>query len=330
MRGTSMIKRSFRIQVRRWSVAASTHGFTLVELLVVVAIIGLLVALLLPAVQAAREAARRMQCSNHLKQIGLAMHNYHGSLQVLPFASGFGKAQTGTWAAFILPQLEQQNVYDLFDFNKKLIDPVNKTAVTTVIDTYICPSDGLSQSPLNAGRVQPTTWNPAGSLGLWYPVSMGPTRDGTTPANSCTYCECNSAPGCYCCKNTSDYGTQAGDFVGIFGRYPRSIAFSEVRDGLSKTLMAGEALPSQCAYHGAYHQNFPMAGTQIPINTFIETADNVDSKWWNACGFKSMHPGGINTLMADGSVHFTADTVNYRVFNELGTRAGGEVASLEY
>ena len=128
-----------------------TLGFTLVELLVVIAIIGILIALLLPAVQAAREAARRMQCTNNLKQIGLAMHNYHDSMKCLPFASAYNAGpfyqNVGTWAAFILPYLELQTHYDLFDFTHPMkydSDSTNKEAVTTVVAVYLCPSDPQS------------------------------------------------------------------------------------------------------------------------------------------------------------------------------------------
>ena len=129
-------------------------GFTLIELLVVIAIIALLLGLLLPAVQSAREAARRMQCGNNLKQIGLALLNYETNRGVFPFGCGGTQgqaryAQTGTWAAFILPQLEQQNVYDTFDFKKHMNDPANQKAVSTIVQAFICPTDPEGMTPLN-------------------------------------------------------------------------------------------------------------------------------------------------------------------------------------
>jgi prepilin-type N-terminal cleavage/methylation domain-containing protein/prepilin-type processing-associated H-X9-DG protein len=295
-------------------------AFTLVELLVVIAIIGVLVALLLPAVQAARESGRRMQCGNHLKQIGLAMHNYHDVHQTLPSACAFfyPPRPFGTWAAFILPYLDEQTVYDRFDFNVMLTEPVNRTAVSALISTYICPSDALSERPLMGGRIQ-TFQNPENSMGMWYPVSLGPSYD-----RYCAFCSCAGSPDCYCCPTMSPYGT-LGDTIGLFGRHPRSIRFAEVRDGLSRTILAGDTLPSQCTYNGAYHQNFPMAATNIPLNTFNSTIDGEDTLWWSGCGYKSMHPGGANFVLADGSVHFLSEELDFKVYNALGTRAGSEV-----
>ncbi|MFW5693503.1 MAG: DUF1559 domain-containing protein, partial [Thermoguttaceae bacterium] len=156
-----------------------SQAFTLVELLVVIAIIGILIALLLPAVQSAREAARRMQCSNNLKQIGLALHNYHTAHKTLPYGANFGQGTGATWAAMILPYLEQQNVYDAFDFTLPVWHEQNEQAVQSVIPAYICPSDPASSEPLQGGRIQTGSRNPGKSMGLWYPTSMGPTRDGT-------------------------------------------------------------------------------------------------------------------------------------------------------
>jgi prepilin-type processing-associated H-X9-DG protein len=92
--------------------------------------------------------------------------------------------------------------------------------------------------------------------------------------------------------------------------------------------MAGETIPSQCTFNGAYHNNFPLCGTTIPINTFEENNNDGNSKWWSACGFKSRHPGGSTFLLCDGSVHFFSETMDYKLYNELGTRAGREVVTL--
>lgn len=127
----------------------TSRGFTLIELLVVIAIIGVLVALLLPAVQQAREAARRTQCKNNLKQIGLAMHNYHDGYGRFPIpclsnlATGSGIGGLGTssvWSLTILPFMDQGNVYNNYDFNWSFYEPVNNKAVITPIASYICPS----------------------------------------------------------------------------------------------------------------------------------------------------------------------------------------------
>src|SRR5258708_2555504 len=126
----------------------SRRGFTLIELLVVIAVIGVLVGLLLPAVQQAREAARRMSCRNNLKQIGLALHNYHGSHNVFPpgYVSNFDASGTDTgpgwgWAAMILPQMEQRPLFDAVNFNTPIEAPSNQTNRLGVVGGFLCPSD---------------------------------------------------------------------------------------------------------------------------------------------------------------------------------------------
>src|SRR5690606_839337 len=133
------------------------HAFTLVELLVVIAIIGILVALLLPAVQSAREAARRMQCQNNLKQLGLALHNYHDALQafppssVWPDESQIASKNNGnlgpTWVILILPYLEQQALHDAFDLNQSICAEYNRAPRSVQLATMLCPSDGFNRRP---------------------------------------------------------------------------------------------------------------------------------------------------------------------------------------
>jgi type II secretory pathway pseudopilin PulG len=306
-------------------------------LLVVITIIGILVALLLPAVQAAREAARRMQCTNNLKQIGLALHNYHEAQNTLPFASGYNAAVTGTWAAFILPNLEQQGVFDLFNFRYSMGDAANERAVATTIPAFACPSDPAASRPIMENRTPGTTSaggsNPIRAMGLWYPACTGPT----TPDFCTSFCY-NSTPGPNnpCCQGCN-WGTSTGGFcvaaglkgeacfAGMFGRSTAGVSFNRVTDGLSNTLMVGESLPGHNVYNCAYCPNFPVATTHVPLN-LMETMDDttIAQPAIRTAGFKSMHPGGVNFAVADGSVHFMNETTDYLLVNRLGTRAGGE------
>ena len=172
-------------------------GFTLVELLVVIAIIGILVSLLLPAVQMAREAARRTQCSNNLKQIGLGLHTYHtlhgafpvGGLEWRPF--GDTEKRQLAWSAFLLPQLEQQNLYDSLDLTKAFDAPENADAAATVLSVYICPTgtrgkklvDG--RGPCDYGgifgeRITSPNNPPKGTMLYDQWVSIAHIRDGTS------------------------------------------------------------------------------------------------------------------------------------------------------
>ncbi len=311
---------------RKSKIENPKSAFTLVELLVVITIIGILISLLLPAVQSAREAARRMQCSNHLKQLGLALHNYHAAHAILPFATPFDNRAPaakpgGTWVAMLLPFLEQSPLYDQFDFTKPMNHADNAVAVRTVVPGMVCPTDPAGTQPIFEDRGNLSNSNPPVSLGLWYSASMGPTHP-----DSCPFCP-EPRPS-YCCQG-NNYGSTSPDnnFVGVFGRYPAGVRFADIRDGLSNTLMLGETLPAQCVYIGAYCLNFPVSSTTIPLNTF-EVCDAAGGIHYRACGFKSFHPGGAMFVLADGSVHFLSESIDYKLFNELGTRAGGEVASL--
>jgi prepilin-type processing-associated H-X9-DG protein len=325
--------------------------------LVVITIIGILIALLLPAVQAAREAARRAQCSNHLKQIGLALHNYASQCGVLPFGSGWD-TPTGTWAAFILPQLERQAHYDLFDFTKEMRHADNRQAITAVVSAYICPSGGRARDAVMRHRCSIHEFMPGYGVGggaegehhvLWYTACVGPTNHSHDPATPSGECRMWCAPGVgsWCCKGVR-YGAasgshQKGQFMGMFGKGAVSVSFAEVRDGLSNTIMAGETLPRHCFHNMAFSKNWPVTSTVIPINV-MGGEDWYDasgpagslshghastlSPAETACGYKSRHPGGANFVMGDGSVHFLQETMDYRLYNELGSRAGGEAVSV--
>lgn len=314
---------------RCFSSSGLFRAFTLVELLVVITIIGILIALLLPAVQAAREAARRAQCVNNLKQIGLALHNYHNALRVLPYGSDWPWCWGGTWHAFILPYIELQSLYNQFDFRKKMYEAPNKELVKTVVPIYLCPSDPISSRPVLTGRrLNSPLCDPPEASAVSYTACMGPTHP-----DFCDFCpDRNPSASNWCCQgynlgSQSSSGVWGASSVGMFGRFAKSFRFEDATDGLSNTIMAGETLPAHCIWNGAFRHNFPVSSTNIPINT-METDNGEERDYWRTSGYKSKHPGGCNLLMGDGSVHFCSETIDFQVYNYLGTRAGGELARL--
>jgi prepilin-type N-terminal cleavage/methylation domain-containing protein len=310
--------------------ASGQSAFTLVELLVVIAIIGVLVALLLPAVQAAREAARRMRCSNNLKQIALALHNYEDTHKRLPYGTpGCCTPNGSNWAVSIFPYIELTNLQNKLDLSGNFkTTPQNATVIGEVkrLPSFICPTDPAANKP-----VQPRyTHNITPAHMLWYPVSMGPTH-----MDDCPFCPPGTAPSetNYCCQfyNFGTYAdsshTKPGEFSGMFGRVALAIRLGEVTDGLSNTWMVGETLPAHCTFMGLFSQNFPTSGTGIPLNTMEDRGvgkPEEGMKWFRSCGYKSLHPGGANFALGDASVRFIMKEIDYKLYNNIGTRAGGE------
>lgn len=328
-------------------------GFTLVELLVVIAIIGVLVGLLLPAVQAAREAARRMQCSNNLKQIGLAMHNYHDTNSTFPFASaswppGSDAIEGGTehsWVVRILPYIEQTPLYNALDLSRPtgprngILPATNKNRIaleSTFLSGFVCPS-----SPAGNARSMPTgaRWAhaPANTQGLYYPLCAGtilPAQaTGTLVPPDCGCVKC------FCVTETRAAGGppqtwfnahtySAAQHPGIANRGPTRIGIRDVKDGTTNTFMAGERLAERCGWAGAFSSNFPVFYTGQKINSPTMTK-SLTSDWWVNCGASSSHTGGGLFLMVDGSVHFVSQSIDHRIYCALGDKGDGLVASLD-
>lgn len=281
-------------------------GFTLVELLVVIAIIAILIALLLPAVQAAREAARRTQCSNNLKQIGLALLNYHDTYGVFPpgavqLLENSGTPSNWCWSALILPYLEEPAVHDLIDFNYNYEHPINDPAERTSIKTYQCPSADQNQFiQINAvGGGMEGNYSAIGTA--FYPgAAMG---NGAFPAGY---------------PNDNE---QEGVLYLLSRRRIR-----DVFDGTSHTLYVGETnVP----------QDDPLVNP--PLRPFVgnmwATGNMITAYWgindhsvdWLDRAIQCEHPGAANFCFVDGHVRFLSETIDQRTLELLVDRTDGEV-----
>ncbi|MBA2117684.1 DUF1559 domain-containing protein [Bremerella alba] len=313
------------------------RGFTLVELLVVIAIIGVLIALLLPAVQQAREAARRIQCANHLKQIGLALHNYHDTFNVFPTAS---PVMSGTWGTNhdshkgsqyvkLLPFLEQSALHDVCNFTGDTVN-VSVTAdgekvSSIIISTIICPSDD------HPGRWKDGAAHNASSNGedralTNYSFSMG------SQANSpCGTHNNYFGNGPVTRSDTLD----PNQISGVFGHWAWSARMRDITDGLTNTIAMGEIRP-KCAAHtrdGWMGFNSVYTGTGVAINfntcegaPGTGTGCNQHTGQWGASqGFKSLHAGGAQFVLCDGSVRFLPETLDMVTYQGLGDRRDGRV-----
>lgn len=292
-----------------------TLGFTLVELLVVIAIIGVLVSLLLPAVQAAREAARRMSCQNNMKQIGIALHNYHDTHNRLPMGT-FHRDRWG-WQPRILNFIEQGNVFDQLDFRIAAWQGNNFEFIRAFYPQFNCPSDTLSELITEQEGFAAPTWNISQS---GYGVCIG---------------DYHNATGIGAGPSFGNVGFQAGNTPnpvrGMMGRWGWGAKFRDVTDGLSSTIMLGEVIGALCITQNFGTQSW--ATTAHPINFMNRSLiDNRPTqgnpRWDESITFRSFHPGGAQFAMGDGSVRFLGETIDGITYRALGSRAGGEVVSI--
>jgi prepilin-type N-terminal cleavage/methylation domain-containing protein/prepilin-type processing-associated H-X9-DG protein len=340
-------------------------AFTLIELLVVIAIIAVLIALLLPAVQAAREAARRIQCTNNLKQIGLALHNYITAIGVLPpgrfnsHIAGHGNCW-GTYSQ-LLPQLDQTPLFNSFNFSlppdSDALQVSNSTGYESFLTTLICPSDSppelilVSGVPfathnynLNVGSGYPVVQNPAPPLtgtpnGPFYENSrVGPEGFTDGMSNTCAVTETVRSTA------TSTYAT---DPLGVFlitgnnsttGPPLNSDAdYASLCLSLPSTTTQFQATRGVRWHYGApghslYNHLRPPNNLMPDCRGGLPHSIRSDPLWsWLSLNVaaRSKHPGGVNSLMADGHVQFMKNSIAVLVWQGLGSRNQGEVISAD-
>ncbi len=323
MNRISSLLRGGRPRSRRWA-------FTLIELLVVIAIIAVLIALLLPAVQQARESARRTQCKNHLKQLGLALHNYHDTHNRFPQAKVYDPNMTQcqpwisgnglSWRVMILPFIDQTPLYSSVDYNewvecRTLTGTINTAFRKKLIPGYICPSD----------PTDPILGNNAGTN------YAGLVSDGRGAPIPPVQSSCGAT------------GLSHGDQTGALAYQGRRM--SEIIDGTSNTILAGEVFRGKSFFNLC--ANSSQTGTRChrwyeesgwcgadtargPNNTIRDEIDWNDTDYWSIGGARpvsSAHTGGAHVLMADGAVKFASDNVDLRTWRAVGSARGGESVS---
>jgi prepilin-type N-terminal cleavage/methylation domain-containing protein/prepilin-type processing-associated H-X9-DG protein len=318
----------------RWSARRSPHGFTLIELLVVIAIIGVLVSLLLPAVQKVREAANRASCQNNLKQLGLALQNYHTSNRCFPP----GRTKVGSqdyhgWIAYILPYIEQDNLARQIDLNLPYSDPKNVPAGVTHLTLLTCPS-APSKRDISSGAM--TDYSAAN---IYMSDAIAMTQNWSGYTSQAQYLNSGVL------LRVTPAMIPGGDTTGN--------QISDINDGASNTIIVGECggredgwISGRLDDHGTFlvSTTAPHTGRWINPNNelgiFGFDLTTLTQGWpannpsppcaincTNARELYAFHPGGANTVFADGSVHFLNASTDLRILRALVTIRGGELVN---
>ncbi|QDT98564.1 DUF1559 domain-containing protein [Gimesia aquarii] len=300
--------------------SVSRHGLTLVELMVVLAIIGILISLLLPAIQQAREAARRAHCRSNLKQITLAILNYHNVHQTAPlntsFTHGFGpSARVKSWMQCLLPFIEQSALHEKIDPGSSIVGMRHIAAMP--ISLFNCPTDTHPGS-LDERADVPQDW----VLGITnYKASAGSNWGWGLFARS----EPNGR-----FAGSTDGLSEGNGFICESRKAPVVTRLKDLTDGTSNTFAVGECVAGWTKWSWWFSNNTVTATSAIPLNYKppSKTREENALDWFHCYGFSSRHPGGGNFSMADGSVRFINENVNLSIYRALATIQGQEVVQL--
>lgn len=330
-------------------------GFTLIELLVVIAIIAVLISLLLPAVQSAREASRRIACANNLKQMGLAMHQYENSNGVLPpslvLSTNSAGAVTwfGSWSAQgrILPYLEQNAAFSSLNFTLSYSNPVNATVSNLTINTFICPSE-VNPQPATHNFGLCGVVNYGVNMGDWYVWGGANSQPSRAPfgvniarqfssfadglSNTMLMSEVKAYQSYY--RDTGAINGMSASNIPSPNASPESITYAFVASTVPSTSGHTEWVDGAAHQTGvttAFTPNKKILGTAARnIDLDLTTAREANGgPTFASITSRSYHPGGVQILKADGSVSFVSNTIRGEVWRALGTIASGEVISAD-
>ena len=340
------------------------RGFTLIELLVVIAIIAVLIALLLPAVQAAREAARRAQCTNNLKQLGLASHNYISVNDVLPaqcMPDGVdGLDNWGfSWYSALLPQLEQQPIFNSINYSVSPWNGANSTAYNTQLGLWVCPSESQTQRLTSmyianyvgnyggpaviqpySGLIIPTVDLEVTYLTRLSPVRLASITDGTS--NTAMFSERLLGLPLGTTVGPGGNNAKRAIFTGTVSITPAASTVNGAAQALSfvngcKSITATSYDPNAQTIGEYSFVGYPLHLGLTSYNHVVgpntPSCENPGEASWitippfSASSATSNHSGGVNVGMSDGSVRFIKDSVNLQAWWALGSRANGEVIS---
>jgi prepilin-type N-terminal cleavage/methylation domain-containing protein/prepilin-type processing-associated H-X9-DG protein len=346
---------AFELTPGEWSMISHRRALTLIELLVTVAIIGVLIALVLPAVHAAREAARRIQCVNNVKQLGLAIHNYHTIHNGLPpgriwqqdlfgcYRASFSGCPDTPWFCLMLPQFEQSSLFNAFNFDLGVEGPWtpmpagyfgNSTVMGTKIGLFQCPSDRVVSF-----QIPPD----------WFAYTEGDLSGPILSKGNYAVCWGNTQ---WSQDSIMVNGRLVPFLQSAFGHYG-ALRFSSVSDGLSSTIFMSEILEGQLYdVRGVVWSTVPGGGsymTRFVPNKFQDLYSAVvygdllalpcfcvneppylpcsggDSDFYSYAGARSHHPGGVNALLGDGSVRFVKETIDPNLWVAIHSIRNSEI-----